>query len=180
MSNLDQLHKLLEGSYSSMPQPQDTEKSVSISHYLRHIAFTMLFCQTEVLRSPQPIPDAVVLSAVAESHPEHAWDLLATRRRDIVLRVLLPPGHVSTVCPPSSFVHISHSPRGRYLAAKELKRQSWRFHVKYLTWFQRHSEPQAITEEYEQGVYVYFDWEGSWCQRKKSDFRFEYRYLSED
>jgi CCR4-NOT transcription complex subunit 3 len=68
----------------------------------------------------------------------------------------------------------------RYMAAKELKRQSWRFHVKYMTWFQRHSEPQAITEEYEQGVYVYFDWEGSWCQRKKSDFRFEYRYLSED
>ncbi|KAG6333889.1 hypothetical protein ID866_5202 [Astraeus odoratus] len=68
----------------------------------------------------------------------------------------------------------------QYLAAKELKRQSWRFHIKYLTWFQRHSEPQAITEEYEQGVYVYFDWEGSWCQRKKSDFRFEYRYLSED
>ncbi|KAJ3770962.1 Not1 N-terminal domain, CCR4-Not complex component-domain-containing protein [Lentinula raphanica] len=68
----------------------------------------------------------------------------------------------------------------QFLAAKELKRQSWRFHVKYLTWFQRHSEPQAITEEYEQGVYVYFDWEGSWCQRKKADFRFEYRYLSED
>ncbi|KAF8609490.1 hypothetical protein BDV93DRAFT_518304 [Ceratobasidium sp. AG-I] len=68
----------------------------------------------------------------------------------------------------------------QYLAAKELKRQSWRFHVKYLTWFQRHSEPQAITDEYEQGVYVYFDWEGSWCQRKKSDFRFEYRHLSED
>jgi CCR4-NOT transcription complex subunit 3 len=68
----------------------------------------------------------------------------------------------------------------RHLAAQELKRQSWRFHVKYLTWFQRHSEPQAITDEYEQGVYVYFDWEGSWCQRKKSDFRFEYRYLSED
>nr|GAT43083.1 predicted protein [Mycena chlorophos] len=68
----------------------------------------------------------------------------------------------------------------KYLAAEELKRQSWRFHVKYLTWFQRHSEPQAITDEYEQGVYVYFDWEGSWCQRKKSDFRFEYRYLAED
>jgi len=68
----------------------------------------------------------------------------------------------------------------QHLAAQELKRQSWRFHVKYLTWFQRHSEPQLITDEYEQGVYVYFDWEGSWCQRKKSDFRFEYRYLSED
>jgi CCR4-NOT transcription complex subunit 3 len=68
----------------------------------------------------------------------------------------------------------------QYLAARELKKQSWRFHVKYLTWFQRHSEPQAITDEYEQGVYVYFDWEGSWCQRRKNDFRFEYRYLSED
>ncbi|KAF7300772.1 hypothetical protein MKEN_01302400 [Mycena kentingensis (nom. inval.)] len=75
------------------------------------------------------------------------------------------------------FVPVSYP---KYLAAEELKRQSWRFHVKYLTWFQRHSEPQAITDEYEQGVYVYFDWEGSWCQRKKSDFRFEYRYLAED
>ncbi|CAE6434528.1 unnamed protein product [Rhizoctonia solani] len=46
--------------------------------------------------------------------------------------------------------------------------------------YMQHSEPQAITDEYEQGVYVYFDWEGSWCQRKKSDFRFEYRHLSED
>ena len=41
--------------------------------------------------------------------------------------------------------------KSRYLAARELKKQSWRFHVKYLTWFQRHSEPQAITDEYEQG-----------------------------
>lgn len=79
----------------------------------------------------------------------------------------------------SHSVKITHAVY-RFMAAKELKRQSWRFHVKYMTWFQRHSEPQAITEEYEQGVYVYFDWEGSWCQRKKSDFRFEYRYLSED
>jgi CCR4-NOT transcription complex subunit 3 len=83
----------------------------------------------------------------------------------------------SSLC---ALVTAPRAARARYLAAKELKRQSWRFHVKYLTWFQRHSEPQAITDEYEQGVYVYFDWEGSWCQRKKSDFRFEYRYLSED
>ncbi|KAN0064142.1 general negative regulator of transcription subunit 5 [Thecaphora frezii] len=68
----------------------------------------------------------------------------------------------------------------QYLAAKELKKQSWRFHKQYLTWFQRHSEPQAITDEFEQGVYVYFDWEGSWCQRKKSDFRFEYRWLEDN
>lgn len=68
----------------------------------------------------------------------------------------------------------------QYLAAKELKKQSWRFHKQYLTWFQRHAEPQAITDEYEKGVYVYFDWEGSWCQRKKSDFKFEYRWLEDN
>jgi CCR4-NOT transcription complex subunit 3 len=86
--------------------------------------------------------------------------------------------HINSACSPFQFQLILMCDY-RYLAAKELKRQSWRFHVKYLTWFQRHSEPQAITDEYEQGVYVYFDWEGSWCQRKKSDFRFEYRYLED-
>lgn len=29
MSDLNHVHKLLEGSYSSMPQPQDTEKCVA-------------------------------------------------------------------------------------------------------------------------------------------------------
>ncbi|KAJ3023158.1 general negative regulator of transcription subunit 5 [Thoreauomyces humboldtii] len=67
----------------------------------------------------------------------------------------------------------------QYLAARELKRQSWRFHKKYLTWFQRHEEPQQITDEYETGTYVYFDYEGAWCQRKKTDFRFEYRFLED-
>ncbi|KAF9577931.1 general negative regulator of transcription subunit 5 [Lunasporangiospora selenospora] len=67
----------------------------------------------------------------------------------------------------------------QYLAARELKRQSWRFHKKYLTWFQRHEEPKAITDDYEQGTYIYFDYEGTWCQRKKTDFRFEYRFLED-
>jgi len=84
------------------------------------------------------------------------------------------------------------------MAARELKKQSWRFHKKYLTWFQRHEEPKAITEEYEQGTYIYFDYEGAWCQRKKTEviflalhlvceliltctaqFTFEYRYLED-
>ncbi|KAF7723689.1 proteinral negative regulator of transcription subunit 5 [Apophysomyces ossiformis] len=67
----------------------------------------------------------------------------------------------------------------QYLAARELKKQSWRFHKKYLTWFQRHEEPKIITDDYEQGTYIYFDYEGAWCQRKKTEFRFEYRYLEE-
>lgn len=68
----------------------------------------------------------------------------------------------------------------QYLAAKELKKQSWRFHKKYMTWFQRHEDPKAITEEYEQGTYIYFDYETNWCQRKKVDFTFEYMYLEDE
>lgn len=67
----------------------------------------------------------------------------------------------------------------QYFAARELKKQSWRFHKKYLTWFQRHEEPKSITEDFEQGTYIYFDYEGSWCQRKKTEFTFEYRYLED-
>ena len=45
----------------------------------------------------------------------------------------------------------------QYLAARELKRQSWRYHKKYNTWFQRHEEPKVTNDEYEKGTYVYFD-----------------------
>ena len=40
--------------------------------------------------------------------------------------------------------------KAQYLAAKALKRQSWRFHTKYMMWFQRHEEPKIINDEYEQ------------------------------
>lgn len=144
MSNLDHVHKMLEGGQSTVPQPQDTEKP---KYY--------------VPRNPYP---------TAPYYPQSPHPSLGTTGIFSQLDV-------------ETLFYVFYFLPGTYqqfLAAKELKRQSWRFHVKYLTWFQRHSEPQAITEEYEQGVYVYFDWEGSWCQRKKSDFRFEYRYLSED
>ncbi|KAK6740442.1 hypothetical protein RB195_008733 [Necator americanus] len=49
--------------------------------------------------------------------------------------------------------------RAQLLAAKALKKLSWRFHTKYLTWFQRHEEPKQITDDFEQGTYVYFDYE---------------------
>lgn len=68
----------------------------------------------------------------------------------------------------------------QYLAAKELKKQAWRFHKKYSTWFQRHDQPKITTNEYELGTYVYFDYESDWCQRIKSGFRFEYEFLEDD
>ena len=54
----------------------------------------------------------------------------------------------------------------QYLAAKELKRRAWRYHKKYLTWFQRHEEPKEITPDYEQGTYVYFDYETGCISQK--------------
>uniref|UniRef100_A0A2P2MGB0 NOT2/NOT3/NOT5 C-terminal domain-containing protein n=1 Tax=Rhizophora mucronata TaxID=61149 RepID=A0A2P2MGB0_RHIMU len=75
----------------------------------------------------------------------------------------------------------------QYLAAKELKKQSWRYHRKYNTWFQRHEEPKVATDEFEQGTYVYFDFhianddlQHGWCQRIKTDFTFEYNYLEDE
>lgn len=144
MSDLGQVHKVLESGYSNVPMPQDTEKP---KYYAP--------------RNPYSTPNY---------YPQSLMSVLSSP-------VLFAKLDVETL------FYVFYYLPGTYfqhLAAQELKRQSWRFHVKYLTWFQRHSEPQAITDEYEQGVYVYFDWEGSWCQRKKSDFRFEYRYLSED
>uniref|UniRef100_A0A7C9DSR4 CCR4-NOT transcription complex subunit 3 n=1 Tax=Opuntia streptacantha TaxID=393608 RepID=A0A7C9DSR4_OPUST len=76
----------------------------------------------------------------------------------------------------------------QYLAAKELKKQSWRYHRKFNTWFQRHEEPKVATDEYEKGTYVYFDFhvgsdelqQQGWCQRIKTDFTFEYNYLEDE
>lgn len=68
----------------------------------------------------------------------------------------------------------------QYLAAKELRKQSWRFHKKFSTWFQRHEEPKQTTQEFEEGTYIYFDYESGWCQRIKRDFRFDYAYLEDE
>ena len=46
--------------------------------------------------------------------------------------------------------YIFQGTKAQYLAAKALKKQSWRFHTKYMMWFQRHEEPKTITDEYEQ------------------------------
>jgi CCR4-NOT transcription complex subunit 3 len=47
-----------------------------------------------------------------------------------------------------------------------------------MMWFQRLEEPQVITDDFEQGTYIYFDFE-KWAQRKKEGFTFEYKYLED-
>jgi CCR4-NOT transcription complex subunit 3 len=68
----------------------------------------------------------------------------------------------------------------QYLAAKALKDQSWRFHKQYQTWFQRHEEPKNITEEFEQGTYRFFDYESTWMNRRKAEFKFAYKFLEDE
>lgn len=68
----------------------------------------------------------------------------------------------------------------QYLAAKELKSRSWRFHKQFLTWFQRQEDPTLITDEFEEGTYRFFDFEGSWVQRRKTNFKFEFKYLENE
>lgn len=73
------------------------------------------------------------------------------------------------------------------LAAKELRRQSWRYHKQHGAWFQRHEEPSDATDEYEKGTYVYFDYnimhddsQSGWCYRLKQNFTFRYDALEDE
>jgi CCR4-NOT transcription complex subunit 3 len=52
---------------------------------------------------------------------------------------------------------------------------------------QRHEEPQTVNTEYEQGTYVYFDYnivhdddQNGWCYRLKTDFIFRYDALENE
>ncbi|KAI7844515.1 hypothetical protein COHA_001873 [Chlorella ohadii] len=77
----------------------------------------------------------------------------------------------------------------QYLAARELKRQAWRFHKQHSAWFQRHEEPKAggqPGDDWEQGTYVYFDSTladeagSGWCYRLKQNFLFKYDALEDE
>lgn len=70
---------------------------------------------------------------------------------------------------------------------QELKRQNWRYHKQHNAWFQRYAEPSVTTEEFEQGTYVYFDYnimhddlQSGWCYRRKENFTFRYDALEDE
>ncbi|VDP90686.1 unnamed protein product [Echinostoma caproni] len=68
--------------------------------------------------------------------------------------------------------------KAQYFAAKALKRMSWRFHTKFMMWFQRHEEPKEITDEFESGSYIYYDFK-TMSQQKKDQFVFHYSFLED-
>ncbi|GAB2227800.1 hypothetical protein Droror1_Dr00009627 [Drosera rotundifolia] len=74
----------------------------------------------------------------------------------------------------------------QYLAARELKKQSWRYHKGLNSWFQRQADPIEVTNEYEKGSYMYFDFHAKdelqlgWCRKLRHDYQFEYNYLEDE
>ncbi|XP_017252558.1 uncharacterized protein LOC108223027 isoform X2 [Daucus carota subsp. sativus] len=153
----DQLYNLqmLESAYYKLPQPKDSERAKSYTP--RHPAIT-----------PSSYPQ---VQAPIVNNPAF-WERLGA-------------DNYGTDTLFFAFYYQQNTYQ-QYLAAKELKKQSWRFHKKYNTWFQRHEEPKLATDDYEQGTYVYFDFHISdesqhgWCQRIKTEFRFEYNYLEDE
>ncbi|KAM7524654.1 hypothetical protein LguiA_014556 [Lonicera macranthoides] len=154
----DQLHNLqmLEAAYYKLPQPKDSERAKSYTP--RHPAVT-----------PSSYPQ---VQAPIVNNPAF-WERLGA-------------DNFGTDTLFFAFYYQQNTYQ-QYLAAKELKKQSWRYHKKYNTWFQRHEEPKVATDDYEQGTYVYFDFhigndelQHGWCQRIKTEFRFEYNYLEDE
>ncbi|KAA8519055.1 hypothetical protein F0562_016171 [Nyssa sinensis] len=154
----DQLYNLqmLESAYYKLPHPKDSERAKS--YIPRHPAVT-----------PPSYPQ---VQAPIVNNPAF-WERLGA-------------DNYGTDTLFFSFYYQQNTYQ-QYLAAKELKKQSWRYHRKYDTWFQRHEEPKVTTDEFEQGTYVYFDFhiasdemQHGWCQRIKTEFTFEYKYLEDE
>lgn len=126
-------------------------------------------------------PDAIISDQPRYYHPQNPYptpdyypqEALASLEDPLVFREM----HVDTVFYVFYYCQNTHQ---QYLAAKELKSRSWRFHKQFLTWFQRQEDPEVITPEYEEGTYRFFDFEGSWVQRRKSNFKFEFKYLENE
>ncbi|XP_059668207.1 uncharacterized protein LOC132313456 [Cornus florida] len=159
----DQLYNLqmLEAAYYKLPQPKDSERTRSytpIWKSFKHPAAT-----------PPCYPQ---VQAPIVNNPAF-WERIGS-------------DNYSTDTLFFAF-YFQQNTYQQYLAAKELKKQSWRYHRKYNTWFQRNEEPNVTADEFEQGTYVYFDFhiandeiQHGWCQRIKTEFTFEYSYLEDE
>ncbi|KAJ6434065.1 hypothetical protein OIU84_017719 [Salix udensis] len=123
--------QMLEAAYHKLPQPKDSERArtyIPIFSGQRHPAAT-----------PPSYPQVQLPMA---SNPAF-WERLSMHSYGTDTMFFA--------------FYYQQNTYQQYLAAKELKKHSWRYHRKYNTWFQRHEEPKVTTDEYEQGTCVYFD-----------------------
>lgn len=141
----------------ALPEPATSERYVFIFDYSNHFVRSKSYTP----RNPYQTPDAF------PSEPSVWFDdpkVLARLEIDTLFFIF----------------YFQQGTYQQYLAAQQLKQQSWRYHKKYLTWFMRFDDPKVSTEDFEKGTYVYFDYDYSWCQRIKTDFTFEYNFLEDE
>lgn len=133
--------EMLMAAYQHVPFPSDSERlrlhtvysslSERNSSLLYHSIYMRSFYRHYLPRNPCPTP-----SYYPQQLPLHADTVEFFQR-------------LSTEALFFIFYYMEGT-KAQYLAAKALKKQSWRFHTKYMMWFQRHDEPRSITDEYEQ------------------------------
>ncbi|XP_026305154.1 CCR4-NOT transcription complex subunit 3-like [Piliocolobus tephrosceles] len=145
-----------EAAWHHMPHPSDSERIWTS----RQLALTFLLLP-QAVPPPEPLSDAPYHHQMQLPHSDTVefCQRLSTETLFFIFYYL-------------------EGTKAQYLAAKALKKQLWRFHTKYMMWFQRHEEPKTITDQFEQGTYIYFGYE-KWGQWKKEGFTFEYRYLED-
>ncbi|XP_074032933.1 CCR4-associated factor Not3 isoform X2 [Leptinotarsa decemlineata] len=151
--------QLMESAFYHMPHLSDSERIRPGWPFEKIERIDVNMGARYLPRTPCPTPAYYIQSPLAHSDSLEFYQRLATETLFFVF-------------------YYMEGTKAQYLAAKALKKQSWRFHTKYMMWFQRHEEPKIINEEYEQGTYIYFDYE-KWGQRKKEGFTFEYKYLED-
>ncbi|KAJ4419248.1 general negative regulator of transcription subunit 5 [Gnomoniopsis sp. IMI 355080] len=139
--------------------------------------------QRVVAISRETCPDVVDAEPIKTHRPESYWDTSVTWPKDQLALIgnaaLYSPSKVDN----DTLFYAFYYKQGtyqQYLSARALKDQAWRFHKQYQTWFQRHEEPKNITEEFEQGTYRFFDYESTWMNRRKADFKFAYKFLEDE
>jgi CCR4-NOT transcription complex subunit 3 len=165
--------RLLEASLPFVPEPHDSERYVDCVLLFSCVSFVEViflhfWCRSpkqylprNPYRTPSYFPSSPALSFEDGASNVDKFDL------DTLFFMFY-------------FHQGSNQHQALFFAARELKKQAWRYHKKYLTWFQRHEEPKVTSDEFEQGTYLYFDYEQGWCQRLKHDFVFDYRFLEDD
>ncbi|CAK7204553.1 proteinral negative regulator of transcription subunit 5 [Sporothrix eucalyptigena] len=131
--------------------------------------------------SAQHLPEAMDSEPPRRYVPESRYHSASNYPREPL--ALLDDPRLYNRIDPDTLFYVFYYKQGtyqQYLAAKALKDMSWRFHKQYQTWFQRHEEPKSITEEFEQGTYRFFDYESTWMNRRKAEFKFVYKFLEDD
>ncbi|KAJ0107106.1 hypothetical protein J7T55_014634 [Diaporthe amygdali] len=133
--------------------------------------------------SSKMAPDVADAEPPRNYYPESYWNTNKTWPKEPLQIMDNPQLYQPTKVDNDTLFYAFYYKQGtyqQYLAAKALKDQAWRFHKQYQTWFQRHEEPKNITEEFEQGTYRFFDYESTWMNRRKADFKFAYKFLEDE